>query len=235
MARKPSTKRRFAGSRFPKTGRTVFKKQMAPARTGGFFGVGHRRSREEKKFVDQGVTLTAANTTGSTTAINLIATGTDYNNRIGRKVILKSVMVRALVSPDIASNTTDDQAIRCMLVYDAQTNSTLAGVNDILEAGTTNNAYAFQNLNNRDRFKVLMDKTFATGKQVAASGLAGSNTVHFIKKFKRLNHEVIFSGTTAAIGSIQTGSLLWLVIGSSGAGLTDGSVSWNSRIRFVDA
>jgi len=68
----------------------------------------------------------------------------------------------------------------------------------------------------------------------ATQSIAGEPTVHKVKIFKKLNMETIFGGTTAAIASIQTGSIWMLCVGSQAS--TDGSAfDYSTRIRFVDA
>jgi len=53
------------------------------------------------------------------------------------------------------------------------------------------------------------------------------------KKFKKLNEQVQFSGSTAAIGSIASGALLFVTIGNQAAGAAC-VVQWCSRVRFTD-
>jgi len=217
--------------KFTKTGKTVFKKRrtngtskpLAPPRTGGFWGV-KSRSADEKKFVDTEINGDIT-TTGIVTPINLIATGTDFFERIGRKVLIKSFQVRSFMGLENINNAS---GVRLMLVYDKQTNGALPAIGDILGIPIASNPFvAMLNLNNRDRFVILWDKIYRMD--------LGSGIVTVLKKYKKLSHETVFSGTTAAIGSIATGGLYLVQIGSVAAGTTDVDQSSVVRIRFQDA
>lgn len=204
---------------------------LAPARTGGFFGVRRRQMMGERKVVDVDPGTIAVTTTGTVTLINGVATGTDFTDRVGRKIVMKSVFVRGIVFPDDV--ITLNSLARIMLVYDMQANGAAPIITDILKSAT---AVANLNLNNRDRFKILMDKEFAVAKtdNTATQAVSGSPTCHRFKKYTRLNHEVLFNGTTAAVGSIATGALYLVTIGTQAAG-DAASVTIATRIRFEDA
>ncbi|AUM61686.1 capsid [uncultured virus] len=231
MPRKPSTKRRFAGSRFPKTGRTVFSRpRVIPTRTGGFPSVRSRILSLEKKFVDVAPAAYAADTTGTVTALNLTAIGTDFNNRIGRKILMKYVYVTGIIKP--VDTSTVPAYCRVLIVYDNQPNATLAAMTDLL---VTANSIDQLNLNNRDRFKVIADKRYAIGgvSDTATQSFSMSPTVVPVKIFRRLNMETVYGGTTAAIGSVNTGALLMFTIGDVAAN-TGGSFALSTRVRFTD-
>lgn len=187
----------------------------------------------ERKVVDTASAQYACDTTGSVTALNLVATGTDINNRIGRKVMLKSVQVRGTVYP--VDDATQSGSSRVMVVYDAQPNpSAIATITDILQASEGD---SYQNLNNRDRFKVLADYHLPVGRvsNTATQTLTVSPGIHEINCFKSVNLPVIFNGTTTAvIGAITTGVLLLVTIGTQGAGL-GGQAQLTCRVRFTDA
>jgi len=206
----------------------------APLATRGFYGntFGTRRDTKERKVIDVAKTTVACDTTGAVTALNLVAVGTDFTDRIGRKITMKSIQLRALLVPQ--DSTVVDGLARVILVYDAQSNgAALPAITDILTAATSLSSL---NLNNRDRFKVLMDKQFAMGNQdlTAGQAVAGSPSIHQFKKFKRCNLQVIFNTTTAVIAAISSGSLLLVTIGSAAAAAGTNCV-FTSRVRFVDA
>ena len=116
-----------------------------------------------------------------------------------------------------------------MIFYDAQTNAAAPSVSDVL--ATT--AYdASLNLNNRDRFKILMDKFVTHDAYTNGAGtqtVAGGGT-RVVKKYIRCNHDVVFGGTGATVGDIQSGSLIFLYIGSTATYAMD----YNIRTRFID-
>lgn len=202
---------------------------LAPLRTGGFFGT--RRTITEKKTVDVNATNINLVNTESVTLLNGIATGTDFTDRVGRKVILKSLFIRWAVVPQ--DQTVTDNTCRMCIVYDSQTNGAAPTYSDVFKEG---NPLSQLNLNNRDRFQVLWDKCIQMSylNNTATQALSGNKTVANGKKFKPLKHEMIFGGTAATVSSIQTGSIYLICLGSAVANA--GHVfAFTSRIRFVDA
>lgn len=217
--------------KFKKTGKTVFKKRrtngsskpLAPPRTGGFWGVSQRPIMEKKYLDVQDTTDVTLN--GAVVPLNLIAAGTDFNQRIGRRIRIKSWQCRFYANLE---NSSSAAALRIMLVYDKQTNGSTPALTDIIDPTTTpSNFFGMINLNNRDRFVMLMDKVFALDN--------GRGYTMVFKKFKKLNHDTVYSATTAAIGSVATGGLFWVTVGNQTAGAADIDMNSAHRIRFIDA
>lgn len=204
----------------------------APLRSGGFYGTYNRRGRNELKFTDTGDGGGSAPAAGILVLLNGVAAGTDYNQRIGRKIILKSLLHRFSLIPQVATaNSSAGDIVWVMLIYDCQTNAATPAVADVLQAVTYDSP---MNLNNRDRFKVLTDKFITMGAytMTASALVTGSPTPKIIKMYKRLNHEVIFGGTGSTVGSIQTGAIFLLII-SLNNNIT--TYVYNNRTRFIDS
>lgn len=203
----------------------------APLRTGGFFGVNTRRRMNERKTIDVNTASYVSDTTGTVTLLNGVATGTDFTDRIGRKIICRSLYITGMISP--VDNTTAANLARLIVVYDNQTNGAAPAVTDILKEAT---ACSQLNLNNRDRFVVLCNKTWAQGSvsDTATQAFSNSPNTFKVKIYKKLRHEVLFNGTTAAVGSIATGAIWMITIGSATAN-NGGTFSVSTRTRFEDA
>lgn len=201
----------------------------APLSTRGFYGQFSWRGRNELKTCDNPAGSGNYATSGIVVLMNGIAQGTDYTNRIGRKVILKSWLFRVTTVPKPGSAPYGDTC-RIMLLYDCQTNGTNPIVTDVLNSADIN---APMNLNNRDRFKVLADKYITVGSFNYAAGAltTGSPVPKQVKVFKKMNYEQIFGGTGSTIGSINTGGLFVLFISQSG----NTTYLYDSRVRFLDA
>jgi len=185
----------------------------------------------ERKAID--TTFAFANigsAAANITLINGCATGTDFTERIGRKILMKSLLLRAEFQPNTAVNNSIGEQVRFIVVYDMQTNGAALTTTDLLTAAATN---APNNLNNRDRFRILVDKYFATPPATFAAGVLanGTGTSKVIKIYKRFNLETIYSGTTAVVGSIQTGSLHVFTLSGNQFVATE----WVARVRFEDA
>lgn len=211
----------------------VRKKARAPKASRGFYGPRARMKRcmkeiQEKKFVDVAARTDAFDTTGVVVPINLCATGTDYTERIGRKSTVVSLQIRGFI--EAAGTQATDGLCRILCVYDTQVNGALPNVNDILD---TTSALSFMNLNNRDRFKVIFDWVRPMGKQdTLTANYIGGHEVSHIKKYKKVNLPAVWDGTTAAIGSCQSGAIYMVFIGTVAANKYE--CTWQSRVRFVD-
>lgn len=188
-------------------------------------------AKGEKKVIDLAPASYACGTTGSVTALNLCATDTDFTDRVGRKILMKSVnIVGHYIPTDSAVNPT---LCRVMLIYDKQPTSALPAITDILKTSDSRDQL---NLNNRDRFVVLCNELVALGIQqnTATQAFAGSPTDKVIHIYKKLNHEVIYSSTAATIAAVASGTLLLVTVGDNAAG-ADYQASVSTRVRFIDA
>lgn len=205
---------------------------LAPPRTGGFYGQWNRPRGvgEELKTIDTGIVgVTPITTAGSVALINGVATGTDYTNRIGRKIMIKSIYVRFATLPNTVTAPLGDIQ-RIMLIYDKQTNGAAPAVTDILN---TASYLDVNNLNNRDRFVVLKDKTINCWPAAYAAGAvtAGNPNTMSFKFYKKCNLEQIFSGTGSTVGSIASGGIFLLFISAAATY----NLAYSARVRFSDA
>lgn len=203
----------------------------APLRTGGFYGPSVRRRTGELKTIDVDPNGISVTSTPNVVLLNGVAAGTDFTDRIGRKIVMKSLYLRAALYP--ADTVTADSVNRLLIVYDAQTNGAAPIITDVLKSSSP---VAQLNLNNRDRFKILWDKCISCGGQqnTATQALSNNHNQISIKKFKKLYHEVLFGGTAATVGSIQTGSI-YLITVSNVAATDQMTMLYSTRIRFEDA
>jgi len=203
-----------------------------PYRTGGFYGASVR-SPIEKKVIDTALANYPVNATGSVTLISGCATGTDYTERIGRRTNITAIQLRGRMQVDTNAASTTPQAGRVMIVEDMQCNGTIAAITDILQ---TADVHSFNNLNNRERFKIHYDQVFDFGvfSQTATQSLA-TNLMHHYEVYKPVNIPVVYEGTSNTIGSISSGAIYLVFIGSTAAGPNDILAPTTCRIRFVDA
>jgi len=199
-------------------------RNRAPRATRGFFN-----RPGELKYSDIAQAAYLYDTTGSVTALNLLATGDDNINRDGRQVTNKSIAVFGNIVP--VDGASEHHLARTMLVWDSQPNSgTIATITQILTASTS---IASTNLDNRERFTILRDVKMSMGAYDAAGQIIQTPVVQKIDWWVPLNNVTTYSGTTATIGSVATGALLLVTIGSKAAGL--GSVgNFTTRLRFQD-
>lgn len=192
-----------------------------------------RGPKQEQKFVDVAAAAYAGDTTGSVTLINGVAQGDDFNNRIGRQTTWKSVSVKGICYS--VDNSTNYVAARLLVVWDNSPNSGSAPtITDFLVAATS---LSHNNLNNRHRFKVLIDEFVTLGRvnDTATQSFAAGPNVYTINRFVRIPDAVtVFSGTGATVGSIQSGALWMVTIGDQAANL-GANFSVTTRCRFTDS
>lgn len=187
-------------------------------------------SGPELKVIDTSVASMAQDLTGSVLLLNGVATGTDFTDRIGRKICMKSILVRGVSTPQ--DGITTARMVRMMIVYDSQPNSAAPAVTDVL---LTAAAWSPNNLNNRDRFRVLVDKLqwHGGGDTTAGTSFSDHNS-SIVNKYKKINLETVFDGTGATISDIQSGSLYMITVGTTAAG-TGGVFNGRVRVRFTDS
>lgn len=177
----------------------------------------------EFKSVDTTIN-SAIDSTGYVLLLNGLARGDDINQRSGREVMMKSVELRF---NSFATGTTGvDQIHRVALVYDRQANATALTWADVFTSSSINYP---RNLENRKRFKVLMDTWYV----INASGEPG--TAHVEKYYRKLAHPVTFnSGNAGTVADITTGSLYLMWTSSAAAGAGAGTIQGRCRVRYTD-
>lgn len=242
----------------PKRGRGSESSAVIAKRIKSKWGAGKRTftpkpGLPELKAVDYYSSTTNLDQASATTPtlLNSIGAGTDFYQRVGRKVVLKSIMIKGechISSGNGTGAVTPYEAypVRVALVYDDQVNGAAPAVSDIFQAvtaGGSTASYPFVgvNLNNRDRFKILKDWVFVLRPNTTASGSVnygdGFGGKKDFKAFVRLNNDEIFSGTSTGVSAIQTGAL-WLVAYQFQSALTNqptACINFATRVRYADA
>jgi len=203
---------------------------------------GYKKNTQELKVFDIDNATYNVNTSGSFTLLCVPQQGDDMTNRDGRKIKLQSLYIRGLIrmEPTITPSSPEEvssQLCRVIIFVDYQPNAAAPGVTDVLKEALPQSQL---NLNNRDRFKIIKDKTFVFDSFIynttATQSVAAMNrTIHPVKIFKRLNINTIFNATNGTtIASISSGALYMLCIGTEAAGGTDGNLVVSTRVRFSE-
>jgi len=180
----------------------------------------------ELKFKD--VALLSSLTVGVDTfsapvLLNGLVPGSTATTRIGRKVILKSLLFRYRINT--IATTVGGSPVRFLIVYDKQANATAPTILDVLEADDFTSP---NNLSNRDRFVTLCDHMAAPVSQNGNQSIADV-------VYKPLNLETMFNdGVAGTIGDITTGSIYFFYAQTAGITVTPSQFEWDFRIRFSD-
>jgi len=182
--------------------------------------------------------------------LNAITVGSGAWCRIGRKITMKSLYLQGYFSYNAALTTQSrGHNARIMIIYDKQTNGALPNLNDILSdqinsGGAADvriwNPSSGINLNNRDRFEVILDKRFwLPGSNAAgnATGLNGGTTAEPVIEYRNLRgRETVFRSDTApgAITDIASGSLIMMTFGDLDGVTAPWTFTFSCRLKFKD-
>lgn len=188
------------------------------------------RRGPELKFLDLNSTTNPALAgTGSLFLLNGCTQGTDANNHIGRQTTMKSLYW--LWRGNVQATTTGSGSVRLVMLYDKEAE----GAAPTISTGGTSDAFnqdnivAQMNLNNRDRFVVLLDEV------VECIGTAGPQA--FMRKgYRKVSLPCVFnSGSAGTVTDIQTGSVYAFVWSGGSFATATVTGSLQTRIRFEDA
>lgn len=227
----------------------------APLANRGFSSMSLIANRERKYFDTPGQNWNV-NNAGTFILAFVPQTGTDFNNRVGRKTIAKSIYIRGSIRLNAAHNIEGNplvevisapQTARMIIFIDSQPNGAAPILTDLLTEAAPDGQL---NPNNRDRFRILKDKLFAfdsvafhplvtvPGANFTSTSYAAWNrTMYNIKVYKKLNMETIFNQLhNGDIGDISTNAMYVFFIGSHAASATLAATARITiRVRFDDA
>lgn len=216
---RPAKKRRYNGSNGYK-------------RSTGYYGR-FAGTNSEKKFYDTSFSLTDPTTTGSIllSSVNTVPQGTGESARIGRKITLRAVNFRFVCQlPNTSTPSATDDGLRVIVYHDKQCNGTAATVTDLLE---TADFLSFNNLANKDRFKILSDKivdlSSTCGSWDGTNDQFGEKAVTR-SVYLKCNVPIEFNSTTGVISEIRSHNIGILAINDNGRMQIEGRV----RIRYTD-
>lgn len=226
-SRKRTALEKYRTTKRRKTSATGSRRLMLPTYRG--FSGPRGFSKGEWKYVDT-ASVQAANTSGAIAFLIPVTSTTGVSGRIGNTIDIRSMelRIRCLVTP----GTGVDQVQRFSIVLDKQCNA--VGPTSLGQVYQTGTVYSTRNLENRKRFRLLLDKTFALN----ATDESGSQIFRkFYIKFRR-PIRVTFNnngGSPATVSDVVSNSLHLLSVGTEPAGPTPGQHIWYCRLRYTDA
>lgn len=235
------TKRKLFASGMPgKRGkRKSFKLKGAPGLL--------RRKGPEIKTVDINQVVHSISTAGNTTLINGLVEGVDANQRVGRRINMKSVKIRMWWATGVMPAAAVDTYCRYILVYDRQPNGAAPTWADIMTnynvtGATDSTAMAAPNPTNFDRFVILRDgcrcyapTTTASVNQVAQDDTNFTKQVEeWFVNLKGLESHYIAGAGAGTIADFRTGSLYFFTLGSNTVANTTTTCTITARLRYHD-
>lgn len=178
----------------------------------------------EQKFFDKGEANYEVRNDGIIHIIFHPLRGADYNQRVGRKSVLRSIFIRGrlhiyqatLLPPSAYYEYVKASLNRLILFIDWQPNGATPAITDVLVSA---NPVAQLNPNNRKRFTIIKDKQWCFDnymQDVGASVLNHNTTMYPIKIYERVCVEQTYnSNNFGDIRDIATGAVYMLLIGSN--------------------
>lgn len=160
---------------------------------------------------------TASSTWSELDFLNPCLSGANNDQRIGRKIQLKSVLFRW---HEASTPTTSGFPLRILMVYDKAPEQALPAINEIV-SGNSFNVPNF--LSNSDRFVTLADEIIPP---------INLNIVRAGVIYKKLNLPSVFIGATGGIDDITTGAIFVACITNGGA--VGSGIGYASRVRYTD-
>jgi len=182
------------------------------------------RNTPEVKFFDYQVGTDASPlavplVVANGTCLNLIAQGAGEQQRIGRKLFVKSIQVHVLCRIPASATTVYDDYVHVWIVQDTQANGAVAAWTDVMTqevagAGANNLVPAasgsdvpgmeMRNMSNSERFKILWHSRLDINHAFGA-GTGIEHTSGFMKCAIPLE----FNGSTGVVTEVKSNNLLF--------------------------
>lgn len=173
----------------------------------------------EFKTVDRSLNVSMINT-GTTSLLNGLQQGDDYDNRDGRQVRFKSVQIAGKITRSSGATHAADR-VRLAIVIDKQPNAAACNYGQIFQATTPD---AFRNLDYRKRFVILWSRTMVID--------ADDPEKHF-KFYKKIDMKTVYDASNVGdVTDIQTNALYFVTIAETSVNIP--SADLDTRVRFID-
>jgi len=220
-------KKRFA--------RRKFSKSRDVSATSAQFG-----RKAEVKVLDVGTFAVPVTTTAGTISLNTIAAGVQLYERVGRQINMKSIEIKGYFYGTGQAGAPD--AIRCAIVYDRTPDGVAPAFADVFASvdntgAVTVDSFAFPNVGNEDRFKIISEWHLPVIPSVTATNqfalaVQDQNLPLFIHRKIPLRGLVARYAQAATVP--QTGGLYLCIRGIVAAGSQPWNVTLTSRLTYTD-
>lgn len=169
-------------------------------------------------------------TTGSVVLLNVVPQGAGVSERVGKKIAMKSMQMRATMKANSAAVATK---VAFIIVYDKRPTGALPAVTDILVAV---DPHSMANDANVGRFKILKRcEAVLHGNENAVGNVTDTSSVDASFFLSLRDATTVYKAAgTGAIGDIEEGALYLVTLGDKAAGTSAGTLTYNNRLRFLD-
>ena len=167
-------------------------------------------------------------TTGTITALNIVAQGDALTQRTGSRYTQLGLQIRGYVQSGTATTIT---MTAFLIVWDRQPQGALPAITDILD---TADSRSFQRADNRDRFHVLLRRDYVL---MGPAGTPTSASIKNVDEFIKFRRQTVLAGgdTTGVVANMKTGGLYLVTVGVAPAGATAGTMNARFRLHFADS
>ena len=194
--------------------------------------------KQEKKYADTTLTYTGVDSSGSVNLLNIpnIIEGVGDTDRIGQKITLKSINIKGQLTVGHGLTPDNFNQLRIMLVKYQTHGSTTPPISAILQyhdpAVYTDEIQmnSLYKKNSTFKFKILYDKVHLLGYKLAAA----NNTHTFTPKRFKISHKVTNGDLHYTDVANPTGWTYALMYFSDSSAVNNPSISFVSRVTFVD-
>lgn len=190
--------------------------------------VGRGGFTRDPGYVDLGIANYNIDTVGTITLLNIVPQGPATSQRIGKKIMLKSLQAHGYMYNNTQADT---NIVSYLVVYDRRPCGNLPAVTDVLK---TANALSFNNDNNSGRFRILKRvNRVLIGRGPSDHTSLSSHEESFFISLKGLG--MVFNSVgTGEIGDIDEGAIYFITVGGMASGTTAASATMAFRTRYLD-
>ncbi len=165
-----------------------------------------------------------------TPTINIIPQGVTEVQRIGRRCTIKHIAWRWTIKLANAVSLNQVDTVRMIMYLDKQANGAAATATDILEL---DDFQSFNNLANKGRFRILMDRTYSLNPTAGAGNGTTNDSFSFEMHgsfYKKCNIPLEFDGSTGALTETRSNTIGVMLMSSEGNCVFVSQI----RLRFSD-
>lgn len=199
-----------------------------------------------KTFQGDAAVVVGFTTAGSCKFLLPILQGKEEGQRVGRRINLKQIKIKAIIQPDTTGTVATDVRLMYALVYDRYPKGTPLTFNNVFTdvfGAATQNPLTPQNPDNDARFLVLYRRNIQMPHFLVTGGVANnttyldpiaSNSLVCITVDLQLLATVFNKGAaaTGVIADVNTGSLYWITSSSVASAYHHQGMGW--QVQFTD-
>lgn len=214
------------------------------------FSTAQGESKAQLKCLDSSVTFERTNTNIIYHLLNPALTGVNVWNRIGRRISMVKLCLRAMWHGISGSNDPDPDALRWAIIYDRQPNNTFPLKEDLFQdidrdGNVSTTALSWPNIYNDERFLFLVDEVMILpldNLDFRGPGLITDTNGPKFNVYKEIDLQrliSIYSQDTLEpdedpIHLLTTGSLFVAVYSNDDPGNFFYKMEIDARLRFYD-